>query len=325
MKATIWCNHQFRPAAGAIFEAGLHGYELIKSPQATPAVLAQGVSDPALGEADVAYGQPDVDDAMRFPRLRWIELSSAGYTRYDREDFRAAMQQRGTMVTNASSVFAGPCAEHVLAMLLALNRGLPRWMREQLTERNWPYEEGRFTLDLLTGQTVVLLGFGAIGRRLAELLVPFRPRLIALRRQTVVGGRAGLEIVSEADLPRALAEADHVVNALPDNPATRGFVNAARFAQMKRGTRFYNIGRGTTVDQEALLVALQSGWLAAAYLDVVDPEPLPSCHPLWAIANCYITPHLGGGHREQDENMARHFLENLRRFERGEPLIDRII
>jgi phosphoglycerate dehydrogenase-like enzyme len=85
------------------------------------------------------------------------------------------------------------------------------------------------------------------------------------------------------------------------------------------------VGRGTTVDQTALLAALQSGRLAAAYLDVTDPEPLPVDHPLWSAPNCYITPHSAGGHRTEPMRLAGHFLDNLRRFERGEPLLDRVI
>jgi phosphoglycerate dehydrogenase-like enzyme len=94
---------------------------------------------------------------------------------------------------------------------------------------------------------------------------------------------------------------------------------------MKPGARFYNVGRGTTVDQDALIAALQSGHLNAAYLDVMEPEPLPPAHPLWSAPNCFITCHLGGGTGDQDVKLVRQFLENLRRFEKREGLIDRII
>ncbi len=101
--------------------------------------------------------------------------------------------------------------------------------------------------------------------------------------------------MTEASVAAALAVADHVVNILPDSPATTGWVSAARLAALKSGVRFYNIGRGTTVDQPALMAALASGHVAAAYLDVMDPEPLPPAHPLWAAKNCFITCHIGGG------------------------------
>jgi phosphoglycerate dehydrogenase-like enzyme len=325
MSLTVWINHVFRPEALPVFEAQLRaaGHRLIVSPTATPNVLAAGADDPTLGEADVAFGQPEVAQAMACPRLKYIALSTAGYTRYDRADFRTAMRSRGVPVTNASLVFADPCAQHVLAQMLALERNLLVQFRNQHGPRAWRYLEDRFTNGTLTRRSVLLLGYGTIGRRLAELLRPFGTKVTAHRRQP--RGDEGIPMVDEAGLPAALAAADHVVNLLPDARETTGWMNAARFAQMKPGARFYNIGRGTTVDQAALMAALASGQLGAAYLDVMDPEPLPPAHPLWDAKNCFITCHIGGGTREQDENLARHFLANLDAFQRGAPLTDRIM
>lgn len=325
MNLTIWTNHELLPAARVLLttELAKAGCRLIQSAVSSRSVLTQAQSDPALAEADIAYGQPSPDDVLRSPRLKWVAVSSAGYTRYDREDFRTSMKQRGTVVTNASSVFANPCAEHLLAQMLALSRNLPAQLRNQDGSREWRYQEDRFTSASLTGQTVLMLGFGAIGRRCAELLAPFRGRVIAYRRNP--RGDEGVEIVGDAGLPAALAAADHVLNVLPDSPATRGFMNAARFQQMKRGARFYNVGRGTTVDQPALIDALETGRLGGAYLDVMEPEPLPPADPLWSAPNCFITCHIAGGTVDQDERLVRFFLENLRRFRAGESLLDRII
>lgn len=324
MNSAVWTNHQLRPGARELFcdELARLGCRVIQSEKSSRSVLTQGVSDPALAEADIAYGQPDPEDVIKNPRLKWVALSTAGYTRYDHEDFRTAMKQRGTIVTNVSAVFANPCAEHLLAMMLSLGRQLPKYVLNQAGPHGWPYLEDRYQMTLLTGQTVVILGYGAIGQRLAELLAPFRCRVIAVRRSP--RGDEGVETVTEAELPRVLALADHVVNVLPDALATRQFCRAALFAQMKRGAHFYNVGRGTTVQQDDLVAALQSGQVGGAYLDALDPEPLPPAHPLWTAPNCHITPHLGGGHREQDESLVRHFLANLSRFTQGEPLIDRI-
>lgn len=323
MSLTVWCNHTLRPGARELFLAGLGSHRVIQSSNSSRSVLTQGEPDPALAEADVAYGQPAPDDVVRNPRLKWVALSTAGYTRYDGAGFRAAMKARGSIVTNVSAVFSNPCAEHLLAQMLALTRELPKYVLNQAGPHGWPYLEGRYTVDVLTGKTVVILGYGAIGTRLAELLAPFRCRVIAVRRTP--RGDEGVETVTETGLPRVLALADHVVNILPDAAATRNFCNAELFARMKRGARFYNIGRGTTVQQEDLVAALQSGQLGGAYLDALEPEPLPPEHPLWTAPNCHITPHLGGGHPEQDESLVRHFLANLGRFQRGEPLVDRII
>lgn len=325
MSVTIWTNHELLPGARALLTAELAkmGCRLIQSAVSSRSVLAQGESDPSLGEADIAYGQPNPDDVVRHPRLKWVALSTAGYTRYDRDDFRTAMKARGTQVTNASGVFANPCAEHVLAQMLALARNLPAQLRNQDGVREWRYQEDRFTNAALTGQTVLMLGFGAIGRRLAELLRPFGGRVMAYRRTP--NGDEGVEMVDAAGLAVALGAADQVVNLLPDSPSTRLFVNANRFKQMKRGSRFYNVGRGTTVDQDALIDALETGRVAGAFLDVMEPEPLPPKHPLWDAPNCFITCHIAGGTSDQDVKLVSHLLENLRRFQAGAPLVDRII
>lgn len=325
MSLTIWTNHGFRPEALDRFKQGVAaaGHRLIHSPKASASVLAAGASDPTMDGADIAYGQPDLADTMRLSRLRWVALSTAGYTRYDRDDFRAAMTARGTPVTSASGVFADPCAQQMLGCMLALVRNLPVQLRNQDGPREWRYLEDRFTATVLTAQNVLLLGFGAIGKRLAELLAPFGCKVTAYRRTP--RGDEGVAIVTDTGLSAALASADHVVDLLPDSPATKLFMNAARFAGLKPGARFYNIGRGTTVDQDALIAALKSGQVGAAYLDVMEPEPLPPAHPLWRAPNCYLTCHIGGGRREQDEELTRHFIENLRRFETNELLLDRII
>jgi phosphoglycerate dehydrogenase-like enzyme len=325
MSKTIWTNHGFRPEALELFKQGLaaSGHRLIHSPKSSASVLAAGVSDPTMNDADVVFGQPDLGDVMRLTRIRYVALSTAGYTRYDTPEFRAAMTSRGTLVTSSSQVFADPCAQQMLGSMLALARNLPAQLRNQDGPREWRYLEDRFTASVLTGQNFLLLGFGAIGKRLAELLAPFGGQVTAYRRTP--RGDEGVKIVTDAGLNAALGSTDHVVNLLPDSPATKLLMNTARFAAMKRGARFYNVGRGTTVDQDALIAALQSGQVGAAYLDVMEPEPLPPAHPLWKAPNCHITCHLGGGTGDQDMKLVRQFLENLRRFEKGEALIDRII
>lgn len=325
MNRTVWTNHEMQPSAELYLRQELErrGDRLVQSAASSRSVLLPGEPDSSLAEVDIAYGQPAPEDVLAYSRIGWVALSTAGYTRYDRDDFRQAMRSRGAPVTNASSVFADPCAQQVLAGMLALVRNLPSQLRNQEGRRDWRYLEDRFTASVLTGQTAVILGYGAIGRRLARLLEPFDMRLMALRRRAE--GEAGVTIVLEEELSRALAEADHVINLLPDSLTTRKFVDAARFAQFKPGARFYNIGRGTTVDQEALIHALDSGRLGGAYLDVMDPEPLPPEHPLWRASNCFITCHIGGGTTDQDDKLVRHFLRNLDRWELRQPLEDQIV
>lgn len=320
---TIWCNGKFKDEAARLLHEGTKDHRLILSDTASASVLVAGKPDPALATADIAFGQPDAAECLRYPRLRWVEVTSAGYTRYDTPEFREQFRARGSAFTNASGVFADPCAQHVLAMMLALGRQLLRSHEDKLGAHGWHYTERRYHSRLLTGQTVVLLGFGAIGRRLAELFAPFGLTVYALRRQ--VRSERGVRIVPEEELTRVLPLADHVVNILPDNDATKNYVNARRLACFKPGARFYNVGRGTTVDQGALLEALRSGRLDAAYLDVFEPEPLPPDHALWEQPNCFITPHTAGGRSDQDEAIVKHFLANLAAFQRGGEMTDRVV
>jgi len=320
---TIWTNAQFADAPRAQLLEGVGSHRLIFSTQLSASNLVKAAPDPALLGADVAFGQPDPDLTLQSTRLRWIQLTTAGYTRYDVPAFRAGFGGRGGQLTNSSGVYDEPCAEQVLAFMLAQARQLPASHESQRTDHGWPHLARRARCRLLLGQNVVLLGFGAIGRRLAEMLAPFGMNVTAVRRKPA--GDENVRVVTEEQLGAALASADHVVNILPENPATLGLVNTARLAALKPGATFYNVGRGTTVDQDALLAALVSGHLAAAWLDVTDPEPLPPEHPLWTAPNCFITPHTAGGHDDESQRLVRHFLANLRRFESSGELLDRVI
>ncbi len=326
MTLTIWSNHTLQPDAETMLRSELEqrGHRLVQSSRSSRSVLLPGEPDPALSGADIAYGQPAPDDVMSTPSIRWVALSTAGYARYDRDDFRRALEARATPVTNASSVFADPCAQQVIAGMLALARNLPSQLRNQDGPREWRYLEDRFTASVLTGQAVVILGFGAIGRRLATLLAPWGMRITAFRRHPT-GDETIPVITRRDDLEQALGDADHLVNTLPDSVATRGFVDARLLDRTRRGARFYNIGRGNTVDQTALIRALESGIIGAAYLDVMDPEPLPPGHPLWMTPNCFLTCHVGGGTGDQDAKLVRHFLGNLDRWTTGRPMEDRIM
>lgn len=304
-------------------QEGIRGHRLILSSVRDSSVLSGGTPDPEMAEADVAFGQPAVGDCLRFPRLRWVQLTTAGYGRYDTDEFRENFRARGARLTKSSVVFAEPVAQHVLAMMLALARNLLPSYRDQLTDHAWHFLEHRRSSRLLSGQTVLLLGFGTIGRRLAELLAPFGCEIYAVRRQT--RSERGVRIVPEEDLTKVLALADHVVNLLPESEATRHWVNGRRLACFRPGSRFYSVGRGSTVDQPALLEALKSGVPAAAYLDVTEPEPLPPDHPFWTAPNCFITPHTAGGRHDQNEALVEHFLANLAALGRGQPLTDAVI
>jgi phosphoglycerate dehydrogenase-like enzyme len=321
---TVWCNLRLPPAAKALLEEGLRAHRLIEAARMPPGNAPLGEPEPSLAEAEVAFGQPEAEQCAGLPRLAWVQLTSAGYTTFDRAPVRAAFAARGARLATSSSVYDEPCAQHVLAFMLAEARQLPASLRDQTTTRAWRTAAQR-AASLLLGpaQSALLVGHGAIGRRLAALLGPFGVRITAVRRR--VRGDEGLPTHPVEALPDLLPEADHVVNLLPASESTARLFDARLFAAMKPGACFYNVGRGATVDQEALLGALDGGRLRAAYLDVTDPEPLPPEHPLWAHPRCVITPHRAGGHADEHVRLVRHFLANLARYLRDEPLLDRVL
>jgi len=294
-----------------VLQAGTQGHQLVFPQKPISSVLASPEPDPQFATVDIAFGQPDPRAIAGAPHLKWVQ-------------FRALMAQRKIPVTNSAGVYDEACAVHVLSFMLAQARNLSAALKSRAANGSSEWLALRGASTTLREQTVLILGFGAIGKRLVELLRPFDMKIFAYRRKA--RGDEGVPVVTPDQLAHILAhEADHIVNILPDNQESRHFFNATRFAALKPGAVFYNIGRGTTVDQGALVNALQSGRLKAAWLDVTDPEPLPDGHPLLTAPNCHITPHIAGGHVDETKTLVRHFLKNLERFTRGEPLIDRVM
>jgi len=318
----IWSNAGLPQANLAQLREGIAPHKLVFSHAATASNLVGGKPDDECRSADIAFGQPDPSDVIASTKLRWIQLTSAGYTRYDRDDLREALRAHGAAMTNSSSVYDEPCAEHLLAMILGTARRLPFLVMDQ-EQRRWDSDPHRAASRLLVGESVVIVGFGAIARRLVELLAPLKMEITAVRRKPT--GTESVRTLPVDQVDELLATADHVVNILPASPETHLFFNAARMACIKRGAFFYNIGRGDTLDQTALREALESGHLAGAYLDVTTPEPLPPTDPLWSAPRCWITPHTAGGHATDFERQVKLFLENLARLTRGEKLRDRIL
>ena len=311
------------PDARELLHAGTAGHELMFSKTPATSILTVAERDSEFATADVAFGQPDPQAIAGAGRLRWVHVSSAGITRYDDPEFRALAARREIAVTNSSSVFATPCAVHALSFMLAQARKLPVALKTRTAGGSSLWLALRDSSATLRGETVLIVGYGAIGKRLVELLQPFGMKIIGYRRRP--HGDESVPVIAEDQLARALGEADHIVNILPASAETLHFFNRARFEAAKPGAIFYNIGRGTTVDQDALLAALRSARLGAAWLDVTEPEPLPDEHPLLTEPNCFITPHLAGGHADEFKMLVRHFLENLNRFVRSEPLLDRVM
>jgi len=258
--------------------------------------------------------------ALRRPdaRTSWVHVVSAGYggmLSHPLPDHLA--------ITNGGGAAAPAVAEHALALILACNRQLALAAAAQAAHRwdNAPIRPGLRTLE---GSTVTIVGMGHVGLALAQRLQPFGVTLIGVTRSGAA--LAGLDrTFAISEIEAALSIADVVVLALPGAPDTRHLMDAARLGAMKPGALLVNVGRGTVVDSAALTDALVRGQLAGAALDVTDPEPLPSHHPLWRAPNIVITPHIaGGGSHLTGKRIADVIVANVERFQRGAPLLHQI-
>lgn len=253
----------------------------------------------------------------QLPGLRVLQALSAGV------DSLLAVVPPEVIVCGASGAHDIPVSEWVVAMLLALRHRLPEfWELQRRGEwdenaADWivtgPAQVG--PLQDLDGATVLIVGYGSIGRAVAARLAPFGARVLGIARHA----RADAE-PPEA-LPRLLPEADAVVLLAPLTPETEGMVDAGFIARMKDGALLINAGRGRLVQNEALLEALRSGRIRAA-LDVTEPEPLPPGHPLWSAPNLLVTPHVAGGTTAWRSRTYRLAGEQLRRYAAGEPLLN---
>lgn len=229
--------------------------------------------------------------------------------------------ERGILMTNGSGTNAANIAEHVLAMMLAFARELPRFIRDQQARRWRSWDAGDKAIFDLGGSKVLCLGTGNIGQEVAR-------RLSAFDCDVVGASRSGLDApgfqrtVRIDDIGEELADADHIVNSLPMTATTDKIVNREMISGMKRGARFYNVGRGGTVDQDALVEALQNGHIAAAGLDVMTPEPLNDDSPLWDMPNVIITGHTAGDSPKSHQRMKDLIVEQLRRYQAGEQLLN---
>jgi D-2-hydroxyacid dehydrogenase (NADP+) len=262
------------------------------------------------------WEHPPIDELLSLARnMRWMHLRGAGIDRVA----TPALVDSGVIVTNGSGNHAPNIAEHLMAMMLAFARQLPGLVGAQ-GDREWKPPARKRVFEL-GGQTLVIVGFGAIGQALAPRAAAFGMDVIGVRRSPAGPLPAGVARVVGMDaLDDALALGDHIAVCLPLTGETRGLFGRQRFARIKPDAHFYNVGRGAIVDQDALLQALRSGRLAGAGLDVTDPEPLPADSPLWAEPGVLITAHSAGITPHSTRRWQELLLDNMQRFARGEPL-----
>jgi len=289
------------------------------SPRAQVWTATELDADPrGYQEAEVVLaGWLEPEHLAQARQLRWIQAVGAGVERLLALESVARSE---LVLTNASGIHAQPIAEHAFGFLLMFTRNLHLAAARQ-QERRWDSEPYRASLGTLRGKTLGVLGLGAIGERVAQIAAGFGLRVIGLKRHPEpVQGVA--EVYGPDQLLGFLAQSDFLVNLLPLTAATRGWIGQGELAALPKGAFFVNLGRGGTVDTAALVAALGSGHLAGAGLDVTDPEPLPSEHPLWALPNVILTPHYSGARHDYFRDVGELFLENLRRYLAGEALLN---
>ena len=267
--------------------------------------------------ADLFCGHAKVplpwDEVVRAGRLRWIQSSAAGLDHC----LTPAVVDSPIVVTSASGVLADQVAEHTVALLTGLLRSLPEFFRAQQRR-----EYVRRRRAILHRATIGIVGFGGVGRRVAEVLSPFRTRILATD-MFPVDRPAHVESLWPAErLDDLLPIVDVPILCLPLTPQTRGIINARRLAWLKPGTLLINVARGLLVVEEDLVAALESGHLGGAGLDVAAQEPLPPASRLWDIDRVILTPHVAGQSARRIDDMTDFFCENLRRYLSGRPLLN---
>jgi len=250
--------------------------------------------------------------------IRWVQTYNAGVERCLTS---SVFSDRGVLLTNMQRVAGPAMAEHVIALMLSFARSLPAYhdaQRRSAWDRTPAGAPAAFTLD---GKTLLVVGLGGIGTEVARRAHALGMTVLATRATPRPAPAFVSEVGLAGDLTRFAPRADIVVNTLPLTPDTRGQFDARVFATMKKGAYFINVGRGATVVTADLVAALRSGALAGAGLDVVDPEPLPSDHPLWTMPNVIITPHSSSDSDVDEESRWLVVRENLRRYVAGQRML----
>jgi phosphoglycerate dehydrogenase-like enzyme len=295
--------------------------------------------DPATADysaTDVLYAGAPPRDLGRAPNLRWVQLHMAGVDGLAGHPLYA---QSAIPLITASGVHAATIAEYAITVLLALAHRVPR-MVEWQARGTWPPDEQRWPLFVpseVRGATLGIIGYGSIGRELARMAkAAFAMTVLACKRDPSQRRDAGYTLPGTGDpegllpdawlgpdgLPELLARSDVVVMCAPLTPQTRRLVGARELALMRSSAYFINVGRGASVDETALVEALAAGRIAGAAVDVFAQEPPPPGHPLYALDNVIVSPHVSGFLPSYDDKCTDLFAENLRRYLAGAPLLN---
>ena len=272
--------------------------------------------DALLAEAEVIYGFRLPKDALaRAPRLKWIQVMSAGVDRF----LDSELRQSPVILTNVSGIHATPIGEFILTLMLMFVKQSPLYF-DLKQKKQWQ----RITPAVLRSRTIGIVGLGSIGREVARLSKAFGMRVLATRRSAKRVTRArNVDVMLPQDrLPRLLSESDFVVLALPLTPGTNKLIGEEELRAMKPTAYLINIARGNVVDEAALIRALDENWIAGAGLDVFATEPLPAESKLWELPNVIFSPHVAGELEDYYLQATEVFCENLRRYLNGKKLLN---
>jgi phosphoglycerate dehydrogenase-like enzyme len=268
-----------------------------------------------IGEADVLVVSGMWRNSLleRATRLKYIQSIGAGIDQFPRDE----LEKRGIRLASARGVNYRAVSEHAMALILALARRLPE-ARDNQARKTWRGMIGDLAgrEDELGGKTLLVVGLGQIGGRLAELARAFEMRVIGLRRNPAGGGPAD-EVRAMSELHAVLPEADFVALTCPLTPETENLIDAAALGLMKPSASLINVARGRIVDEPALIAAIERGQIAGAGLDVTVEEPLPAGSPLWSMPQALVTPHTAGETRRYEDNVIEILQENLSRLWAG--------
>ncbi|MCM3719956.1 D-2-hydroxyacid dehydrogenase [Fictibacillus phosphorivorans] len=277
--------------------------------------MKEAVQDLDQAEVLITYGEDLTEDLIQKAKsLKWIMVISAGL---DKMPFKA-LEDKDILVTNARGIHKTPMAEYTISMMLQISRNAKELMNNQ-KQYKWTR---KVPMTEISGQTIGVLGAGAIGSEVARLAKAFNMKTIGFNRS----GRPVEhfdEIVDQEGIYKLYEESDFIVNVLPSTPLTKGFIGAKAFERMKPSAVLINIGRGTTVVESELIEALREKKIYHAALDVFEKEPLPEESPLWEMENVTVTPHLSGISPQYQDRAIEIFSDNLKLF-RSNKLSDMI-
>jgi phosphoglycerate dehydrogenase-like enzyme len=268
---------------------------------------------PAVGKAVAIAGTLSGPDLQSAASLQWVHSWAAGAN----SDLVPEMIASPVTLTSSVGNGAVPLAEHSMLLMMMLNRDVPRWAKAQ-EQHAWD----RFTHGELKDATVGIVGLGHAGADLALKAKAFHMQVLGVRRRVDIPVEGVDRLYAQEDLLEMLPECDFVVVTAPITPGTAGMFDDAQFAAMKPTSYFICISRGGIAEDDALLRALETGSIAGAGLDAHGIEPLPPQSPFWDLPNVIVTPHNGATTAATARRGVEIYLDNLRRFVAGEPLVN---